>query len=354
MSHFSVIVTGRNVENQLQPFHEFECTGTDDQYVQNIDETEEYRKDYLSQTTTRLKSPDGSLHDPYADHFYRVPTAEESGKIGSTAGTGCGHGMSWTSRDWGDGNGYSTKVRFVPEGWEEVDVPVKDVKAFAEWLSDYHSLPISVYFDTDPNVSDKEYKYGYVLLHSTGEVKQVVRRTNPNRKWDRWQIGGRYSNRLILTDGSNANSAVKSSINYPMMEAAKITEAAKIWNVAQEVFGNLPVHKSWEEMGRNRDAYWSQPRLQAWREKSKANNDLFWMSADDFLVSRDQYIKQAADSAYGAFAFLHEGQWTEKGSVGWFGCASNEKTDGDWYSWLRSQIEFLPSETLITVVDCHI
>ncbi len=46
MSHFSVLVIGENIESQLQPFHEFECTGTDDQFVQDIDETEEKRKEY--------------------------------------------------------------------------------------------------------------------------------------------------------------------------------------------------------------------------------------------------------------------------------------------------------------------
>jgi hypothetical protein len=46
MSHFSVLVIGGNVEEQLQPFHEFECTGTDDQYVQEIDQTEEARKNF--------------------------------------------------------------------------------------------------------------------------------------------------------------------------------------------------------------------------------------------------------------------------------------------------------------------
>ena len=34
MSHYSVLVIGENVEEQLAPFHEFECTGDDNEYVQ--------------------------------------------------------------------------------------------------------------------------------------------------------------------------------------------------------------------------------------------------------------------------------------------------------------------------------
>ena len=37
MSHFSVMVIGGNVEEQLQPYHEFECTGINDQYVVDVD-----------------------------------------------------------------------------------------------------------------------------------------------------------------------------------------------------------------------------------------------------------------------------------------------------------------------------
>lgn len=46
MSHFSVLVFGHDVESLLDPYHEFECTGHNDEYVQDIDETEFAREDY--------------------------------------------------------------------------------------------------------------------------------------------------------------------------------------------------------------------------------------------------------------------------------------------------------------------
>jgi hypothetical protein len=45
MSHFVVLVIGEDPTAQLAPFHEFECTGQDDQFVQTLDRTEEVRKD---------------------------------------------------------------------------------------------------------------------------------------------------------------------------------------------------------------------------------------------------------------------------------------------------------------------
>lgn len=47
MSHFCVVVLGDNVEDQLQPFHEYECTGIKDQYVVEVDMTEEVKADYV-------------------------------------------------------------------------------------------------------------------------------------------------------------------------------------------------------------------------------------------------------------------------------------------------------------------
>jgi len=46
MSHFSVIVIGDNVEAQLQPFHEYESTGIEDQFVKDIDVTEDTLADF--------------------------------------------------------------------------------------------------------------------------------------------------------------------------------------------------------------------------------------------------------------------------------------------------------------------
>lgn len=46
MSHFSVLVIGNDVEKQLQPYHEFECTGTDDEYIVELEQIDELREEY--------------------------------------------------------------------------------------------------------------------------------------------------------------------------------------------------------------------------------------------------------------------------------------------------------------------
>jgi hypothetical protein len=48
MSHFAVLVVGTDVDYQLAPFHEFECTGRDDEFIQEVDVTEDWRAEWES------------------------------------------------------------------------------------------------------------------------------------------------------------------------------------------------------------------------------------------------------------------------------------------------------------------
>jgi hypothetical protein len=195
MSHFSVLVI-RHPEQDLaallQPFHEFECTGNDDQYVQDVDVTDKARAEYESATSSRIRDLDGKLHCPYENQFYRYPTDEERAEIGPIAGTGCGKGMSWTSKDWGDGRGYQTKIKFVPEGWEEVTVMTRDEETFLEWAKGwYGSEPLG-----HGEKPGERHKYGYIQIDRDGEVAKVIKRTNERAKWDWWCVGGRYSGKF--------------------------------------------------------------------------------------------------------------------------------------------------------------
>lgn len=92
MSHFTVMVIGADYAKQLATYHEFECTGVVDEYVQSINELDGYKKGYAEGLVHRNKAPDGSLHDPYDDCFYRDPTPDEAKELGHCIGT-CGNAV---------------------------------------------------------------------------------------------------------------------------------------------------------------------------------------------------------------------------------------------------------------------
>lgn len=389
MSHFSVVVIGANPEEQLAPFHEFECTGKNDQYVRDIDETEERRAEYESQTNDRYKDPEGNLHYPYDPQFYREPTEEElknHGHNGRLMGSGCGGGISWSSRDWEDGKGYRGKVHFMPEGWEEVTINYKDEHTFDEYIKDYCEIAV-VPFGTEPILGtgvrgeDAPHKYGYALVDENGNIVKVVNRTNPNHKWDWYEIGGRWTgffqtknNNGIGTVGKpglmterakpgRVDQTIKANIDFEAMRQEKETDAAALYDRVMAVIGHLPAHRSWKDdilekefVTEGRDAaiklYRSQERVVAMDQCE--DSDLRWIDLDDFTCTREEYIKRCGDHAAVPFALVMDSVWYEKGEMGWFGMASNEMDQDEWNRKVTELYAELPNDTLITMVDCHI
>lgn len=82
---------------------------------------------------------------------------------------------------------------------------------------------------------------------------------------------------------------------------------------------------------------------------------------DGFLVDKDgKYGNRCLvkdldfDEIHVPYAFLHEGEWTEKGKMGWFGISDDKYSDEEWAKKFREFIKSLDPETEIAIVDCHI
>ena len=129
MSHFNMLVITPEEPNDevlgkiLQPWHEFECTGIDDEYVVDVDKTAEALEAYGKATETRLRGPDGTLHDRFNEKGEWKPefSREEPDP----------HFPRLTRR-----------VGYVPEGYEEVEVPANSVETAAEWISGYYAWSV--------------------------------------------------------------------------------------------------------------------------------------------------------------------------------------------------------------------
>ncbi len=75
----------------------------------------------------------------------------------------------------------------------------KDKYTFEEYLLEYENIE-SVEYRCSPQLHSK-HKYGYALKDENGLIFKVVRRQNPNSKWDYYRIGGRYAGSIKLKDG---------------------------------------------------------------------------------------------------------------------------------------------------------
>lgn len=393
MSHFTVLVitdSPDDVKSALQPFHEFECTGTDDEYVQDVDITEEERADYESQTHTRLRAPDGTLHDPYDNKFYRDPTPEEEDKIGPMAGTGGGRGLSWTSQDWGDGRGYRTKVRFVPEGFAQIKVPVKELKTFAEFVAEWSGAKV-VRYGTTPHLGGP-HKYGYALVDADDNITKVVKRTNENAKWDWWVLGGRWQGLLIpktsakgtirgrpgpmgsTSERGGVDVCRKGDLDIEAMKNVAVAERRAQWNevVSRARKQNITLCEAELDDLRREFVRAEKAERELWCSKDPRPHrgehyeqhmparlyeirqvfSEFGPITTDEDIPIEKWIEKALP--FSTFAVLKDGQWYERGKMGWWAVVTDEKSREEWDRHLLELIREMPDEKWLSIVDCHI
>jgi hypothetical protein len=303
MSHFAVMVIGGDVEKQLQPFHEFECTGTNDEFVQDVDITEEVR------------------------------------------------------------------------GHMQGDEPMSLSEAL-----EYEGINEDKIVGDESEVlktgEEPTHKWGYAIVKD-GQLIKAVNRTNPNKQWDWWVVGGRWSGFLKLKQGAHgelgnkglmgscandgpgrADHAVKGAIDFEGMRQEAGDEAAERWDKAAAIHGG----KTWDTWEHTREVL-HKGNINAAREHYnnqeivKALSQVFtgfFVDLDQYQTPRDEFIQQARDKAAVLYAVVKDGKWIAKGEMGWFGMSDEKVSQEDWNREVNKMLDELPDDTLITVVDCHI
>lgn len=329
MSHFTVLVIGDKVEEQLQPYHEYECTGIMDQYVVALDETEENIKDYQTDTVA-IVFKDGKL--------FGTKYSDQCKGFWKRSGIGISSNDEFILPI---GSGFSLQE----------DYPLNQVyPTFAQYMKDWHGED----------------------LNKDG---RVVRHTNPNAKWDWWVIGGRWTGFFTLKPGTTGeqgkpglmtpsagarccDSTIKKNIDFASMRMTKQLEAQAAWESVNSIITKSEVFRTWDEVtekknygGEQREIYNSQPEVQAFR----SINNLPWDDkVEDYLIPKEEYVQKYVDTTAVTFAVVKDGQWYEKGKMGWWANVSDAKEQGEWNKEFWSLIDSLPEDTLLTVVDCHI
>lgn len=368
MSHFSVMVLGADVDQLLAPFHEYECTGVNDEYVQDVDETAQYQERYETDTAVRIKGPDGVLHDRFTpegqwDHRFSKPDP--------------------------DAPGYEKdrRVEHVPPGYERVEVPAKDLMDFAAYAASetgYAVLAADEWVDVGG-----EHAGGHIRRTPTGVT--VINRTNPNAKWDWYQVGGRYSGRLKLREGKAGKHgrqgmgtergpegyvdvARKGDIDWAGMADRHEAAAMLLWDAYHRIVGDSPVPEPFnptfytgadgEDHAAASDRYRAQPALvkiakacEDLGTKSKAIQDLSWIDdyTEEFGCTEAQYRTRARARGLCTYAVVDGvGQWHQRGQMGWFGYSSNEMTEAEWRDQQAALINGADDDCIISIVDCHI
>lgn len=91
-------------------------------------------------------------------------------------------------------------------------------------------------------------------------------------------------------------------------------------------------------------------------DKFIAETSSYHHSKKEFALThtREEFISKYTACPISTYAVLKDGEWYERGEMGWFGMSSNELSEDEWDEKFKTLIEELSPDTLITVVDCHI
>ena len=299
MSHFTVLViTPDNnpgtLEAALQPFHEYECTGIEDQYVVDVDVTDE-----------------------------------------------------------------------VEKAWD---------KAGPE----------------DRAVGKEQFALDYGGYRLYGE--RFYRRTNPNKKWDWWAVGGRWQGLLIPKDRAGTKSGKpglmgstsgrggvdslrRDNLDLGAMKAAAVGERRERWascfkeaellglpvdqlEAKRRAFGRESerVRAAWDALpdAPGKPQYWDYRTENFDKELAKYDHVFNDWGPRATLDDVDIAAWIAAAPALAPYAILRGAEWLAKGEMGWFGYSDDKVKQGDWEAFCGTVLETTQPDHWLTMVDCHI
>ena len=143
-------------------------------------------------------------------------------------------------------------------------------------------------------------------IHEDGSLWNT---SNDDARWDWYQIGGRYRGLLKLREGA---------------EPVKPLYVDEFY--ASHIFGG-----------------------EGFRYR-KDTEDLLKENRCDQAYRRD--VINLDDIT--PYVVVKDGKWHERGEMGWFAIASNEKEEDVWEMEVRKLLENIPNDELLTVFDCHI
>lgn len=330
MSHFVVVVVGEgNLKQTLAPFQESPSDPKESGFCVfvNKNEDKEAQEDYKTGKTAIVEL-NGIKYSRYSSEVRKYEKYVNSKDI------------------------FGEKVLELPEGSKEYEGPLSILyPTFEDYLSEY----------CGHEYDESQGAYGYWK--------------NPNAKWDWYEIGGGWTGFFkgkAAAKGSTGSPGLMTpsakegyydririkDIDFEGIEKEAIQDANKVYDKIESILKGRK-YPSWTEIrekhGEKIDAAREEYRNhEVVKDFDKAKFFIWGDFYDEYAASREEYVEKRRVGAIVPFAFVKDGQWVEKGEMGWFGMTSNEKEQNDWNKEFYDMIKSLPEDTLLTVVDCHI
>lgn len=308
MSHFSILVVG-NVDYNMAPFSEFECTGEDNEFVQSIDVTKEKRKDFEEAIKEQKENPDqeygykGSTFREYLESYCGYAFAESQFNL-----------------DLEDKHKYGY---FYPvAGTEDDFIVIKrtNPKSFYDYYRDgYEGLKLKDGTMTN-HAFKKDVDFDAIFAERDKEARDVYRKVIN-------ALG--YVPHIEHTWASLVDKFNPKDGDTPTMtrdEAEKIYDAQQAVNDFKALFDTKKLDRF--ELG-------------------------IWASVDEFCMSEDEYVKSQHIHSL-TFGYVVNREYHSMGEMGLWAMVFNEKDPSDWDGEYQKFIDSLPDSAELTILDCHV
>ncbi len=366
MSHFTVLVVGDNVEEQLAPFQENNMGDCPEEYMEFEDKTEEYEKEWKSGKCDEFHCSSSCSWGQAVskENFALIKKAKVGDKITLTLEKGKGS-IGIGGLGYFRGNEYyqcyeSNEKHQTPTEhiWVKVnkiiatDHPDKNVCFTGEIEVTIVKAPKQITFKKRYGTYEKFLKDWHGVDGKDEKTGRYGYWTNPNSKWDWFQIGGRWAGFFKLKAGKTGVIGKKSWAN----EGKEIEKDRADQAMKNDIDFYSMREENFEKASQRYDDFEALMKTDPKKAKSEAyftfgvhntNN------GDDFVPeTRAQYLKRVTNPT--TFAVLKDGKWYQKGEMGWWAIVSNEKGPEKWDEEFYKLIDELPDDTLLTVVDAHI
>lgn len=299
MSHFNTGVICKELndyEELLAPYQENNMGDCPKEYMQFTSTSKEEKEYYENGTTERFVTDDGKYLSTWDSCFEVRIDEEEYKRLKNKKKIEC----------FGTGNKEYYKLDYSLLKGKVKKVTYKELyPTFEEYMKEIG----------DGNYDEEMNDYGYW--------------ENPNAKWDWYEIGGRWSNSILLKNGNKADYAKLKDINFGIDEE-EYEQNKRFWEIIVE---NQPL-KEGEEKPFN-----------------LFNKNYYLERYED----KNDYATQ--ESIHKPYALITpDGKWYEKGEMGLFGCDDStketRKSFEDNFNEIVNKDEY--QDYYFVLVDCHI
>jgi hypothetical protein len=237
---------------------------------------------------------------------------------------------------------------------------------------------------------DGWYGEGRAKLNTEKQVWEIWTTYNPDSQWDWWSIGGRWNDFFNFTPktkeerekeheeagifaflgSTGGKNIVKvGELDWQPKRNLALKEANDEYDLFEEAVKDLTLTHRWKDLVEKVEAgemSWDEARdtysSQKWViEAKKAVPYLFTVPEQYFKVNeggREAFLTDKLCGIGVPYSFIDlDGNWHQKGKMGWFGMSSDDQTQQEWadhyFAYLNGLIAEKP-ETLIVSLDLHI